>query len=305
MTELLVHISKAKHEILAADSLVKVKDLWNKAEAVRQLGQAAKDPELVTYATEFKLRCERRLGEILGAMRGTGEIREGRRPTNYDGPAIVSLADIDIDPRLSSRAQRIASVPEEKFERVIAEAKDGEKELTRRAVEKLISGPHISQNTGESEWYTPEHIISAARKVLGKIDLDPASHEDAQDQIQATMFFSKGDDGLAQDWWGRVWLNPPYAQPLVDQFSEKLVHELHGGRVLSAITLTNNATETKWGQLLMQHAEAVCFPHGRIKFWHTDRVAAPLQGQMICSLRNDVDLFYETFSSIGRTLVAP
>jgi hypothetical protein len=37
----LLHIDAAKREILAADSLVKVKDLWNKADAMRALGQAA------------------------------------------------------------------------------------------------------------------------------------------------------------------------------------------------------------------------------------------------------------------------
>jgi hypothetical protein len=68
----LSHIDTAKREILAADSLLKVKDLWNKADAMRALGQAAKDAELVNYATEFKLRCERRLGELL-----SNEIQHG------------------------------------------------------------------------------------------------------------------------------------------------------------------------------------------------------------------------------------
>src|SRR6266487_2570724 len=64
----LIHIDTAKKEILAADSLIKVKALWNKADAIRQLGQAAKDPDLINFAMDFKLRCERRLGEMLAAM---------------------------------------------------------------------------------------------------------------------------------------------------------------------------------------------------------------------------------------------
>src|SRR5215831_10801458 len=51
----LAHIDIAKKEILAADSLVKVKGLWNRADAMRQLGQAAKDPELINFAMDFKL----------------------------------------------------------------------------------------------------------------------------------------------------------------------------------------------------------------------------------------------------------
>lgn len=130
----LLHIDAAKREILSADSLLKVKVLWNKSEALRQLGQAAKDPELINYATEFKLRCERRLGEMLAP-----EVRQGPHRSKNGGGRIFTLKELEIEPHLSSRAQRIASVSEEKFEAVIAEVKQQEKEITRRAVEKLLS----------------------------------------------------------------------------------------------------------------------------------------------------------------------
>src|SRR5438093_11914681 len=100
----LIHIDKAKKEILAADSLVKIKDLWNKADAMRALGQAAKDPELVNHATEFKLRCERRLGEMLAIeIQHGGQNKRNAIPRN-------SLFDLQIEPHLSACAQRIASV---------------------------------------------------------------------------------------------------------------------------------------------------------------------------------------------------
>src|SRR5437773_5932572 len=132
----LVHIDKAKKEILAADSLVKIKDLWNKADAMRALGQAAKDLELMNYASEFKLRCERRLGEMLAAMKDAGEI--GHAHNKRCNAPTTTLDELDLDRNLSSRAQRLASVPEDKFEAAIATVRRQEEHLTRWAINRLI-----------------------------------------------------------------------------------------------------------------------------------------------------------------------
>lgn len=59
------------------------------------------------------------------------------------------------------------------------------------------------------EHYTPEHVVEAARRTLGAIDLDPASCGAANARVKATRWFGVNDDGLAQCWEGRVFLNPP------------------------------------------------------------------------------------------------
>jgi len=40
-------------------------------------------------ATEFKLRCERRLGEMLKGMKAEGKISEGQPKENCHGPRAV------------------------------------------------------------------------------------------------------------------------------------------------------------------------------------------------------------------------
>lgn len=70
------------------------------------------------------------------------------------------------------------------------------------------------------EWYTPSAFVEAARDVMGAIDLDPASHEEANRTVQAARYFTAEDDGLTQPWNGRVFLNPPGG--LVSEFWNKL-----------------------------------------------------------------------------------
>jgi len=74
---------------------------------------------------------------------------------------------------------------------------------------------HRAQGTGDNEWYTPTVYVEAARQVLGEIELDPASSEIAQRVVQAVDYFTIDLDGLKQPWFGKVWLNPPYAQPAI------------------------------------------------------------------------------------------
>jgi len=64
--------------------------------------------------------------------------------------------------------------------------------------------------TGNVDWYTPELYVDLARRVMGTIDLDPASSDKAQEVAQAEKFYTEADDGLQQAWWGNVFLNPPY-----------------------------------------------------------------------------------------------
>jgi len=161
--------------------------------------------------------------------------------------------------------------------------------------DEVRKSAHVKHNSGEDEWYTPAAYITAAVAAMGSIDLDPASTEEANEVVNATEIFTVGDDGLREAWFGNVWMNPPYAQPLVGLFADKLVEELDAERVEQACVLVNNATETKWFQTLSSVSMAVCFPAGRVKFWHPDRVSAPLQGQAVLYAGPHIDRFRREF----------
>lgn len=168
-----------------------------------------------------------------------------------------------------------------------------------RAAE-ILSHNHRAQGTGENEWYTPQEFIEAARAVMGAIDLDPASSMIAQERVKSGRYFTLDDDGLAQDWAGRVWLNPPYAQPAIQQFMEKAVSEFQSGRVSQSIILTHNYTDTRWFHIGVSAASAICFTRGRIGFLSPEgKKAAPTQGQAFFYFGSDVSAFKREFAKYG------
>ena len=170
------------------------------------------------------------------------------------------------------------------------------------AAREIREGKHVrgTFGTGENEWYTPEQHIEFARQVLGTIDLDPASSHVANQTVKAERFFSQETNGLEKEWAGNVWLNPPYAQPAIAQFADKMVAEWQSGRVAAAIVLTHNYTDTAWFQTLARAAAAICFTRGRVRFVSpAGELAAPTQGQAFFYFGHEVDIFADVFGQIG------
>jgi hypothetical protein len=103
------------------------------------------------------------------------------------------------------------------------------------------------------EHYTPKSLFSA----LGVIfDLDVAAPVGGGN-APALYYFDKERDGLKQDWWGNVWMNPPYSSPSlwVEKF---LVHKQ--GIALLPIT------RGKWWDRLWAESGAILPTAYNLKF---------------------------------------
>lgn len=147
------------------------------------------------------------------------------------------------------------------------------------------------------EWYSPRDIVEAGRRVLGSIDLDPASNVFAQEIVRAKEYFTEANDGLTKSWRGKVWLNPPYDAP--GKFVDKLIGAFNAGEVTEALVLLNNATDTVWFHRLLDRFP-VCVFKGRLHYWNPTKTGkAPRQGQVIFYLGPNVEKFYAEFGPLG------
>ncbi len=258
----------------------------------QQLGE-----EAVQYATSIKVEALAQLGRMLKETpRNTGT-----RPVGGDRFSggtemlppenIPTLAEMGLDKKTSKLAQDIAALPEEKLEAV----KSG-----LIALSNVNKNVHVSNNSGENEWYTPVQYITAAKKVMGVIDIDPASSELANKTVQAKKFYTARDNGLTKEWRGKLWMNPPYSSDLIGKFVAKYSEHI-GREVSEGIILVNNATETAWFQQLVSVSSAIVFPNSRIKFIDKfgNPSGAPLQGQAFIYSGGQVEFFLEVFRAFG------
>ena len=156
--------------------------------------------------------------------------------------------------------------------------------------------------TGD-DYYTNPRIIEAARHAMGDIDLDPASHASANATVKAGRFFTKADNGLAQEWSGRVWMNPPFsAWPA---WSEKALLEIASGRIDQICALAANRTvSANYFFPFMKTANASCNTKGRIPFAGIAGRALN-DGHTIYYFGPNRDRFREAFKLIGRVWYAP
>ena len=289
-------LSRASEMLVEAKSMQEVKKIMDVAGAAKiyarrqQLGE-----EAVQHARSIELEAMRRLGELLAetpknrGINGTKLIGSKQEPVRDSTP---TLSDLGVDKKISSLSQQLARMPKKEFEQV----RDGVVSMSEAL--KIV---HVSQNSGENEWYTPSAYIEAARSVMGGIDTDPASCAQANATVKAGKYFDAKADGLSKKWHGRVFMNPPYAQPLIANFAKAVAEKFSNKEITEAIVLVNNATETEWFNEMIKHASAVCFPNGRIRFVNKEGKpsGAPLQGQAVLYFGSKIQKFISEFKSFG------
>lgn len=162
---------------------------------------------------------------------------------------------------------------------------------------------HRTNYSGDVEWYTPARYVELARRVLGTIDVDPASNDIAQQTVCAAKYYTAETNGLDKPWSGKVWMNPPFSRNLIGRFIDKIIEEYQSGRCTEAIVLTHNSTDTKWAASLFENAAALCFTRGRVRFVSPKgKFAAPAMGQLFSYFGWRPDRFTSVFREVGHVV---
>lgn len=112
------------------------------------------------------------------------------------------------------------------------------------------------------QWFTPPEIIEAARDALGGfIDLDPFSCAEANGTVRAIKYYDLEDDGFAQTWHGRVFVNWPGQNV---RSAAKVIEQIPHVECM-IVHLFNCDTSTGWFHDLMAQRPQICLLQGRVK----------------------------------------
>lgn len=127
----------------------------------------------------------------------------------------------------------------------------------------------------KDEWYTPPEIFEALKV---KFDLDPC-HPFAKTFVPTIDIYTSG--GLKKEWYGNVWMNPPFGErngyfPWIKKFID------HGQGIGLVTALTSSEGFHKY----IPQMDAICFPKGKTRFYESldKRGGCPLTGIVLFAL---------------------
>lgn len=202
----IIKLEEASRYLAEIHSVDEVKSIRDKAEAMRVYAKQAKlGLESQNYAAEIKLRAERRAGELLIEMAENGERASplDNLSKGHENPsAKPTLNDLGLTNRQSKNWQRIAALPEEKFETHIAETKAAGEELTTTKMAQLVA-KEIKQEKNEA---------ARAQVAQAGASLDVA-------EIICGNFIEVMSD-MPEDSVDLIFTDPPYDRDSIDLYGD-------------------------------------------------------------------------------------
>jgi hypothetical protein len=147
----LVLLDRARRVLAQAQTVDQIRDVRDRAQAVRAYVRKARlSRKLVIDAAILRIQAERKLGQVLkklplakGAPGNQYTLKKAARPAHTvrslsSGGGPVYLRDLGLTESDSSRAQRIAGLPDDVFENFLSAARDTGHEPSVAALLRLV-----------------------------------------------------------------------------------------------------------------------------------------------------------------------
>lgn len=158
----------------------------------------------------------------------------------------------------------------------------------------------LSPKQSVQDYFTPPEYIAAAREAMGGLDLDAASHPIANRAHKVPDYFHINRSAFDNDWYGRVWLNPPYGNNA--PWFERIIKFLDSGAVDQLCMLspvwaftTGLAKDT-----VMRRSAGMMLLHPTPKFWgNADNKTGVNHPHAVVYFGHRVDEFFNAFGFLG------
>lgn len=163
----------------------------------------------------------------------------------------------------------------------------------------------VSDEPQVQDYYTPVDIVDAARQAMGGIDLDAASHFLANRKLRIPDYFHTGRSAFTNDWYGRVWLNPPYGDNL--PWFDRILHYRATGDITDLCMLSPTwAFTTAIAQPFMELVSAHVLLSPTPKFWgNRDKKTGSNHPHSVVYIGDRVEPFWRAFAPHGLVMAPP
>jgi len=142
----LIKYDRARKALAEAHRVDEVKNIRDQAMAVALYARQANDADMIKWATEIKIRAERRAGELLRETAKTG-VRQGRgRPRKKIGGSLTllkTLAKLGISKQQAKDWRALAKISEREFERRLMHAARDPKTMTTARLLRAVMKPIV------------------------------------------------------------------------------------------------------------------------------------------------------------------
>jgi N6-adenosine-specific RNA methylase IME4 len=228
----LIQYERARAALADATKVEEILPLKAEVEHLKLYARQIQDRVLLAEAHAFQVRVERKLGLVIQAAKEAGQIAEGRpkkRPENCSASEQfprVTLDEVGIDRKLSSRAQRLASISERAVEAVI---EDMRARVAGGAAKVVLDPVAAAEAAARKERAKAEHAV----RVLDGCDVGDLQALITQGRKFKSILIDppwkfiarseKGEGRSAGEHYTTTGLDPIKALPLTDLAADDCV----------------------------------------------------------------------------------